>query len=106
MKQDSFKAGLTLGVCLGVAGYFLFGTDRGKQLRKELDQVWEDHPELKKKLPASFQSTSFEELIQEVMVEVSSGLSHLSDAAEVASTKKTKTKSPSKAGVIKKFKGV
>ncbi len=87
MKQDSFKAGLTLGVCLGVAGYFLFGTEKGKKVRTELEQAWQDHPDIQEKLPATLRDSSFAETMQEIMVEVSAALDHLSQAADESETK-------------------
>lgn len=40
-EQSSFVAGFSLGLIAGAAGYFLFGTARGAQLRRQLVEEWE-----------------------------------------------------------------
>lgn len=39
-NQGSFVTGLTIGMFAGAAGYFLFGTNKGKALRQELEKEW------------------------------------------------------------------
>lgn len=39
--QGSFLAGFSVGLFAGAAGYFLFGTDRGRQLKHRLAHEWE-----------------------------------------------------------------
>lgn len=39
-NQGSFVSGLTIGFLAGAAGYFLFGTDKGKKMRAELEREW------------------------------------------------------------------
>lgn len=36
----SFLSGFTIGLFAGAAGYFLFGTERGAQVRKQLEAEW------------------------------------------------------------------
>lgn len=36
----AFLSGLTVGLFAGAAGYFLFGTERGAKLRKDLEAEW------------------------------------------------------------------
>ncbi len=38
----SFLTGFTIGLFAGAAGYFLFGTDRGGKVRRELMTEWEN----------------------------------------------------------------
>jgi len=39
--QGSFIGGLTIGMFAGALGYFLFATDKGKKLKKDLAKEWE-----------------------------------------------------------------
>lgn len=39
--SGSFITGFTLGLLAGAAGYFLFATDRGVSVRKELAKEWQ-----------------------------------------------------------------
>lgn len=39
--QGSFIGGLTIGMFAGALGYFLFATDKGKKLKKELAKEWD-----------------------------------------------------------------
>jgi gas vesicle protein len=39
--QGSFVLGFGLGLIAGAAGYFLFATDRGENVRQELLEEWE-----------------------------------------------------------------
>jgi gas vesicle protein len=41
-----FLAGLTAGVLLGVAGYYLFGTKQGQETREKISDEWERAREL------------------------------------------------------------
>ncbi len=43
--QGSFLTGLVLGMCMGATGYFLFGTDKGHDVRTKLLEEWEDAKE-------------------------------------------------------------
>ncbi|MBW7955558.1 YtxH domain-containing protein [Patescibacteria group bacterium] len=39
--QSNFVAGFSLGLLAGAAGYFLFATEKGAKMRKQLVQEWE-----------------------------------------------------------------
>ncbi len=39
--QGNFLTGFTFGLFAGAAGYFLFGTEKGEQLRLQLAEEWE-----------------------------------------------------------------
>lgn len=39
--QGSFLTGFSLGLFAGAFGYLLFGTDRGKKIRTDLSQEWD-----------------------------------------------------------------
>jgi len=41
-NQGSFLGGLALGLFAGAAGYFLFGTKDGEQVRKKIEKEWQD----------------------------------------------------------------
>ncbi len=40
--QGSFLTGFTFGLFAGAAGYFMFGTQKGKKLREKLADEWEN----------------------------------------------------------------
>ncbi len=40
--QGSFVNGFGIGLLTGVAAYFLFGTDQGKQIRKQMLTEWDE----------------------------------------------------------------
>jgi len=39
-EQGSFVSGFSIGLLAGAAGYFLFGTDKGRQIKAKLAQEW------------------------------------------------------------------
>jgi len=39
-NQGSFISGLTVGFLAGAAGYFLFGTEKGKKIVHDLEKEW------------------------------------------------------------------
>lgn len=41
-NQGSFLGGLALGLFAGAAGYFLFGTKDGEQVRKKVQKEWQE----------------------------------------------------------------
>jgi hypothetical protein len=41
-SQGSFLGGFTMGLFAGAAGYFMFGTQKGKKLRERLTEEWEN----------------------------------------------------------------
>jgi gas vesicle protein len=41
-EQGSFLTGFTLGLFAGAAGYFMFGTNKGRKLRERLADEWEN----------------------------------------------------------------
>lgn len=40
-EHSNFVAGFSLGLLAGAAGYFLFGTEKGAKVRKQLVEEWE-----------------------------------------------------------------
>lgn len=44
-NQGSFLTGFTVGLFAGAAGYFLFGTDKGKKVTERLSDEWENAKE-------------------------------------------------------------
>lgn len=43
--QGSFLGGLVIGLFAGAAGYFLFATKDGQQMRKRVEREWESAKE-------------------------------------------------------------
>lgn len=108
--QGSFVSGLTIGFLAGAAGYFLFGTEKGKKIVKDLEQEWRlaqaDNPQLTQmisqqathQVAASSLLQTIKGLIEKMAEEQDAGLKHQKSA--------TRGKKP----VVKKnevkFKGV
>lgn len=40
-NEGSFVSGLTVGFLAGAAGYFLFGTEKGKKIIRDLEREWQ-----------------------------------------------------------------
>jgi gas vesicle protein len=95
--QGSFLTGFTLGIFAGAVGYYLFATDKGKKLRTQLNQEWQEArtqvgPEV---FPYSSLRDVFESLAHKLQIE-------LPARKEKASPRKAKSPSTAKS----KFKGV
>lgn len=43
--KTSFIGGFSLGLLAGATGFFLFATDRGKQVRQKINLVWQEASE-------------------------------------------------------------
>ncbi len=41
-EHGSFLGGFTVGLFAGAAGYFMFGTQKGKKIRERLTDEWEN----------------------------------------------------------------
>lgn len=62
--QGSFLTGFTLGIFAGAAGYYLFATDKGKKLRTELNQEWQ---QARAQVgPETFQYSSIKEVLYSI----------------------------------------
>lgn len=104
-EQGSFLAGFSVGLVAGAAGYFLFGTDRGRDVKERLAAEWE---EARKSLPSQGNTllnySSVSELIRSVGNMILDAESEGREKATAQRASKEK-----KAGVKKakpKFKGL
>jgi len=69
--QGGFIAGFSIGLLAGAAGYFLFGTKRGAEIRHELVKEWENAQEhLAKEGVISSQPLSLRNFLQNLSEEV------------------------------------
>lgn len=71
-EQGNFVAGFSLGLLAGAAGYFLFATEKGSKVRKQLVQEWEgaqDHM-VKEGVIAAGSKISIRQYLQHMFEEV------------------------------------
>lgn len=100
--SGSFLSGLSIGLIGGAVGYFLFATDKGEKLRKQMKIEWKDiqkiaAPEIEEKIQnkdslRDIVGTFFSEMLEQAKTEQKM-------AEEEATKAKTKKKK-------KLFKGV
>lgn len=94
-NQGSFLGGLALGLFAGAAGYFLFGTKDGQQVRKKVEKEWQD----------AKSTLVGEGIIENKDVSIKDLISEWLGMAETKTTIKKKTK-PAHPAKNSKFKGV
>jgi gas vesicle protein len=105
-NNGSFLNGFAVGLLAGAMGYFLFGTDRGSDIRENLNIEWEKAKTELEKEGVITEGKSLRELIVAKINEISS----LSKAQPASGKQPAKPRSKalnSKAkSSAKKFKGV
>ena len=74
-KKSNFQAPLTIGfaagIAAGAAGVYFFATDRGKDFRKEMNDLWEEaRPELIKKEVIEKSDETLGQAIKSFLIEV------------------------------------
>lgn len=101
--QGSFLTGFALGVFAGAAGYFLFGTDRGHKVRRDLQREWENAKQdlLTRTEPESAEVAMLN--LRDALYKVAGWLGEF-QPSEVKSAKKTAKPKTKQAKT--KFKGV
>lgn len=104
--QGSFLTGFGVGLVAGAAGYFLFGTDKGKKVRQELAEEWETaKAKMEKEGVIENKAASLRQVIGDVVTKVSKELSGAKPQTE-KKPKSTKKKTTKKTSSPQKFKGV
>ncbi len=101
--QGSFLTGFALGVFAGAAGYFLFGTDRGHKVRRELQREWDT---AKQDLQSRTEPESAEVAmlnLRDALYKVAGWLGEFQPPEAKSAKKSTKTKAKT---AKTKFKGV
>ena len=104
-NDGSFLNGFTVGLLAGAVGYFLFGTNKGTDVRKNLAAEWEKAKGELEKEGVIEEGRSLKEMI-------TGAINKISDSAKTQipnnkSQPKSKSKiSNSKKTTKKKFKGV
>ncbi len=108
--QSSFVSGFTIGLFAGAAGYFLFGTKRGAQIRRQLAEEWEDAQEHLSREGMVQPGVSLRDFFQDLLhttVKHSETMILEPIAERVESvTKKAAPKMAKKKPASKKFRGV
>lgn len=101
--SGSFLTGLGLGLLGGAVGYFLFATDKGDKVRKQLSQEWKGiHGMLHKEEPAkATTSNSLKEIVKTLLSDILEQAQQEQKAVEEELSAKTKGKKKKKL-----FKGV
>jgi gas vesicle protein len=107
-QQNSFTTGFTVGLFAGAAGYFLFATKQGAQLRRQFVKDWEEakhhlvdegvleHPDI------SFRGF-LKNLVNQAVFHVEEAENYISGHEE---SKKVSKSPPRKKETGKRFKGV
>jgi gas vesicle protein len=103
--SGSFLSGLGIGLIGGAVGYFLFATEKGEKLRKQLKVEWKDiqkivQPETEKRVE---ESGSFKDLLSTFFTEM---LEKAKEEQRLAEEEALKAKEKNKKGKKKLFKGV
>jgi len=96
-ESGSFSTGFTLGLLAGAAGYFIFGTHKGKQVREKLSVKWQDA----KKLAADDwpeKAGTVGDVLKEIFAQISSSAEN--------TTKQPKRKKKKTASKKKQFSGI
>lgn len=106
MQEDShgsFLNGFTIGLFAGAMGYFLFATDKGQKVRKQLNTEWE---KAKKELEDSGKIEKGKGTLRDFFGEIAENFQ--SKVLEKPKKSRQKAESRSKKKVVsqkKKFKG-
>jgi len=111
-QQSSFVTGFTLGLFAGAAGYFLFGTKKGGQVREQLVNDWEDAKEkLVEEGVIDKPDISLRELVGDLMQQafsgnVNEGRSKNSNFAVEEGVVQKSSKTAKRKETARRFKGV
>lgn len=102
--SGSFLSGLGIGLIGGAVGYFLFATDKGEKVRKQLKIEWKD---IQKVVTPAVEETvksegSFKEMIGTFFSEM---LEQAKEEQRLAEEEATKAKEKNKKSKKKMFKG-
>lgn len=107
--QNSFTAGLILGAISGVAGYYLFGTKEGRELREKIKQEWSGAQDcLQENLPQNSKNDirNLEQLLSKAKKEILDVLEISQDEKQAFSSRPRKKRVYKKHRDQKKFAGV
>lgn len=103
-SEETFMTGFGVGLAAGAIGMYLFGTDEGEKLRKELKDSWQ---EAAKDLLAEGTIESAEQDLWELFKEILDKSVGDIEALEPGKTEKQKLSSPTRTQKKKNlFKGV
>ena len=107
-QQSSFTTGFTVGLFAGAAGYYLFGTKQGAQLRRQLVQDWEDAKEhLVEEGVIAHSNVSLRGLLKELVHQAVSQTEEVERRFLPDERVRKATKTPArKKEMAKRFKGV
>lgn len=97
-ESGHFSTGFTLGLLAGAAGYFVFGTNKGKEFQVELSKKWQEA----KKVAADEWPNEAEtvgDVLKNIVAQISSEVSE-------ASGSKKQPKRKKKPQNKKQFKGI
>lgn len=93
--QGGFVAGFSLGLIAGAAAYFLFGTEKGSKLRKQLVEEWDSAREfMAEDGVLKDQQVSLRQFLQNVVEEVF----HTSLPQEIITPHKARKQSTKQSG--------
>src|SRR5690606_30526733 len=91
--QGSFIGGLTVGLFAGAVGYFLFGTDKGRQLKKHLAKEWE---QARANMPDRGEGLTNFSSLRDVLLHIKQQIDETVNEAEAKADRQPKRKAASK----------
>lgn len=111
--SNSFVTGFTFGLFAGAAGYFLFGTKKGEELRRQLVIEWEEAKEhMAQEGVITHQKVSLRDFLEEFLHTTIAHTENMKsvEVQPLSAKKAGKTLTPTpvapKKTTAKKFKGV
>jgi gas vesicle protein len=101
--QGNFLTGFTFGLFAGAMGYFLFGTEKGEELREQLSQEWESAKNDMAEAGVIDQSHTIRDVVNLVLNKINT---EIEANQQSASSTKTHKNTPREKKSTKKFKGI
>lgn len=98
--QGSFIGGFTIGLFAGAVGYFLFATDKGKKIKKQMAHEWQ---QAQANMPDRGQGLANFNSFRDVLVHIKDQIEEQVAESEKKSSRTGKKKTAKKQS---KFKGV
>lgn len=99
--QGNFLTGFTFGLFAGAMGYFLFGTQKGEEMRQQISQEWEQAKEEMVKSGVVESKHSIRDVIDLMLAKVAANIEEANQATTAKTHKQHREKRETK-----KFKGV
>jgi len=97
-ESGHFSTGFTLGLLAGAAGYFVFGTNKGKEFRVELSKKWQEAKKIAgDEWPKEAETVG--DVLKNIVMQISKEVAEANDSKKQPKHKKRSSKK-------KQFKGI